>query len=392
MPNSTDPPSGAAIPPIIVSHPREPGMFTGNDGVDADEWIRMFERVSRLNRWDPTVMLANAACCLKGTALTWYDTNEETLTSWDVFKEKLRAAFGNAPHHQLAAKNDLASRVQSSTESYSAYIHDVLALCVKVDRAMPEEEKVGHILKGIADDAFNLLVFKNSSNVDDIIAECRRLEQAKSRRIAKNFVRLPNTAATSSCDDVLLRPRDVAPPAPPETLTRIIRREIEAMSPAPLTTPSGDSPSISVIQAVVRQELDNLGLHPVCAMNRQDVYPVLQSPAPIYHTTPRRFRNPAAWRTPDDRPICFCCHRIGHVSRYCRNRPYDAVRTSYYTSRRPENAPRRFSPDRDTNSADAPASFTRLSRSSSPHRRQSLSPEARRATSPSRPGRLFPEN
>lgn len=91
--------------------------------------------------------------------------------------------------------------------------------------------------------------------MDDIIAEYRRLEQAKSHRIYKTFVRLPNTAATSSCEDLLLRSREVTPTDPPETLTRVIRRELEAMSPAPLQAQCSDDPSIYAIQAVVRQEL-----------------------------------------------------------------------------------------------------------------------------------------
>lgn len=31
-----------------------------------------------------------------------------------------------------------------------------------------------------------------------------------------------------------------------------------------------------------------------------------------------RYRNPADWRTRDDRPICFYCGRIGHISCHCR--------------------------------------------------------------------------
>lgn len=115
------------------------------------------------------------------------------------------------------------------------YILDVLALCSKVDPSMPESDKVWHILKGIADDAFNLLICEDCTTVDSVLKECRRFEEAKCRRIAHQFIRLPHTAATSSCADVATPPRPPPtrdPPTHTDPLTRIVRREIEAMAPA----------------------------------------------------------------------------------------------------------------------------------------------------------------
>lgn len=43
---------------------------------------------------------------------------------------------------------------------------------------MSEEVKVARILKGIAYDAFHLLICENCTAVDVIIKECRQFEQA----------------------------------------------------------------------------------------------------------------------------------------------------------------------------------------------------------------------
>ncbi|XP_077492086.1 uncharacterized protein LOC144102800 [Amblyomma americanum] len=222
--------SQSAMPSLVLSSPRDPGTFSGTDNVDVDDWINMYEPVSTYNRWDPTLMLANVIFYLKDTARVWYETREDDLTRWDVYKQKLRELFGRPLGRTLAAKRELASRAQTSTESNVSYIQDMLALCHKVDNNMPESDKVGHVLKGIADDAFNLLVCKNCTTVEGIIKECRRFEEAKGRRISQPYTRLPNTAATSSCEDLLHRQT----PAPPENVTRIIRSELEAMSPASL--------------------------------------------------------------------------------------------------------------------------------------------------------------
>lgn len=73
------------------------------------------------------------------------------------------------------------------------YIQDVLALCQQVNDRMSEADKVSHILKGIANDAFHLLVYEACSTIDDIIMEYNR-EEAKSRRVMQQFVQLFNTA------------------------------------------------------------------------------------------------------------------------------------------------------------------------------------------------------
>lgn len=72
---------------------------------------------------------------------------------------------------KMSANKMLASRAQTSTESY---IEDVISLCRRVNAEMPEADKGGHILKGVAEDAFSLLICKNHSTVDAIIKECRR--------------------------------------------------------------------------------------------------------------------------------------------------------------------------------------------------------------------------
>lgn len=115
----------------------------------------------------------------------------------------MRELFGNSVGRQLAAKEELASRAQSSPEPYIPHIQDVLALCSKVGPRMLEADKVDHVLKSIADDGFHLLIYKDCSTIDSILnKECRRFEEAKCRRTAHQFARLSHTAATSSCQDV----------------------------------------------------------------------------------------------------------------------------------------------------------------------------------------------
>lgn len=369
----------SAPQPIVVVQPRDPGPFNGTSGIDVDDWLVQYERVSSSNHWGPTLMLANIIFYLHGTAKLWYETHQEELTSWDVCKQKLRYLFGKPIGRQVAAKKELATRAQTSTEPYIAYIQDVLALCRKVDKDMLDEDKVGHILKGIADDAFNFLLCKDCSTVESVIEACRRFEQAKSRRIVHRFDRLPNTAATSSCEDL---PTLHQPPAP-ENVTRIVRRELEAMAPAmsSVSAPGHNLDAVSMIQAVVRQEIANMGISPPHqnAPATSSSAPVVAAATPNRTFAPRR--NPAEWRTHDDRPICFTCHRIGHIARHCRSRWTSSPRPSFYDWRpRSERAPYAPSYRAETGAEHNPE--RRTSRSPSPVRRQSRSPQPRRSRSP----------
>lgn len=87
-------------------------------------------------------------------AKVWFETHEEELPSWDICKEKLGKFFGRPVGHQLAAKKELAACAQTSTKPYMSYMRDILSLCHGADTQMTGPDKVGHGLKGIADDAF----------------------------------------------------------------------------------------------------------------------------------------------------------------------------------------------------------------------------------------------
>ncbi|XP_077506801.1 uncharacterized protein LOC144116014 [Amblyomma americanum] len=312
-------PAESPTPTAVVAEPRDPGTFCVTDDVDVENWLAMFERVSNHNRWDETLILANVIVYLAGTARVWFETHEEDLTSWGTCKQKLRDLFGKPIGRKFGAKKDLATRAQSSTESYISYIQYVLALCRKVDSAMSEAEKVGHILKGIADDAFNLLLCKDCATVDSVLQVYRQFEQAKQRRIAHRFDRLPNTAATSSCEDL----PTVQQPSNPANITRIVRRELEAMTPVAFA-PQPPPATIALIQAVVHQEFANVGLNsglPYALPCTPTIAPLVAAASPTPATPPRyHYRNPADWRTSDDRPICFTCSPVDHISRHCHSR------------------------------------------------------------------------
>ncbi|XP_072143149.1 uncharacterized protein [Dermacentor andersoni] len=383
--------AGPTAPVVTVAQHRDPGVFSGLEGQDVDEWLKLYQHASANNRWDPTITLANVIFYLGGTPRVWYQTHDEEISSWDSFKEKLRALFGDPTGRKVAARKALASRVQTSTEPYVSYIFDVLALSRKADDAMSESDKVSHVLKGIADDAFNLLVFGNVTTTDAIIKECRRLEQAKSRRITHHITRLPNTAATSTCEG---RSRQATTC---DKVTRIVRRELEAAcSPAFSTTPP-DLPAttIAMIQAVVRQEFENMGLNSMCSTSQPSV--------PQFSTGPPRPRQSFSATSRRNRPIgvplmtdqsaftavASATSLVTATTDGLRLLGHTPPLTTYSCTFGP-SVP--YATRREPTAADAPAPNLRYSCSPSPRRRQSRSPQPRHFSSPPITSRAQPEN
>lgn len=94
---------------------------------------------------------------------------------------------------QLLVKKTLATHLQYETELHVAFMQDALSLCQIKDPYMPHSTTVEQILKGIADEAFHLVVFRKCATVGNVVDECRHFELSKSRFIIPNLQRLAST-------------------------------------------------------------------------------------------------------------------------------------------------------------------------------------------------------
>ncbi|XP_077564585.1 uncharacterized protein LOC144180052 [Haemaphysalis longicornis] len=200
--------------------PREPRMFTGNADEDVEEWLTHNRRVSRYNRWGTAAQLSNVVFSLDETALTWFENNESKLTTWGRFVEEISARFGDSVGKKKQAEQTLLHRAQVPGETCTTYIEQVLKLCRLVDPQMSEDDKVGHLLKGIAEDVYNFLIGREKlESASDVVQHCRTFEALKKRRITPKFGRLANVTTVASVN--VTPPPDFA-----ETIRRIVREEL----------------------------------------------------------------------------------------------------------------------------------------------------------------------
>ncbi|UYV84941.1 hypothetical protein LAZ67_X004064, partial [Cordylochernes scorpioides] len=300
----------AQVPSAYFSlqQPKCPSTFSGDGSEDSQRWLKDYKRIAQYNRWDNPMCLANAIFFLAGTARQWYENNEDVLTSWEVFQRALGETFGQQEEEIKKAEALLKIRAQKANESSESYIQDVLYLCQLIDPRMDNETKLGHLMKGVAEDVYQILIARDVDNVEQFLSQCRKIELLKKRRITtKKFERLPNVTSMACEEDELS-----------SLIRRIVQEEVQRAFSQPMHTTDS-------LEEIIREEVKK-NLAPI---SRTTTSPMMKQPrpAPTYDQAGRTFYNSSAslpkareWRTPDDRPVCFHCGRPGHVVRYCRER------------------------------------------------------------------------
>lgn len=162
---------------------RDPTIFSGTDENDVEDWLTSYERVSVYNKWDDVTKLNNVIFYLAGVANLWYRNHEADIQTWSIFKTKFADVFGRPAVRQLRAEQRLRERSQQASESFTSYIEDVVDLCKRVNARMSEADKIQHILKGIDDDAFQMLLARDLRTVAEVVTLCQSFEQLRKQRI-----------------------------------------------------------------------------------------------------------------------------------------------------------------------------------------------------------------
>ncbi|UYV61807.1 K02A2.6-like, partial [Cordylochernes scorpioides] len=312
---------GTQVSNYVVQHlPRNPSIFSGEDGEDLQKWLKGYARVAKYNHWDETLCLTKVYFYLSGTALKWFENNEESIQTWKEFTSQLENVFGKKENSKLQAEKKLKTRAQLKGESTECYIQDLLCLCKEVDPQMSEEDKISHLMKGIAEELYQALLPRDVQSTEQFIIECRRVEALRCRRVTPTrYERLPNVA--SLCD------QDAG-----EDLSTMIRQIVCEEVQRALGSPR-EEPKNATIEEIVKEEIGRT-LAPISKSRRSppqkerprqflntrcEAKTIRPHPEPRYLKQGGR-RDTNDWRTTEGRPICFYCGRPGHVVRYCRDR------------------------------------------------------------------------
>ncbi|UYV62467.1 EPM2AIP1 [Cordylochernes scorpioides] len=378
--------AGTQVSNYVVQHlPRNPSIFSGEDGEDLQKWLKGYARVAKYNHWDETLCLTKVYFYLSGTALKWFENNNESIQTWKEFTSQLENVFGKKENSKLQAEKKLKTRAQLKGESTEFYIQDVLCLCKEANLQMSEEDKISHLMKGIAEELYQALLPRDVQSTEQFITECRRVEALRCRRVTPTkYERLPNVA--SLCDQDY--GEDLS-----SLIRKIVREEIKQVLDSP-----HEEPKIAVIEDLVREEIvktlaprSKPTISPPQATRpepntRYEAQTIRPHPEPHYRKQGRRC-DTNEWRTTEGKPICFYCGRPGHVVRYCRDRKRhnEERRNEYF--RRKKDAKEFYNSQTKSQEPNDESSRKNFSRYRSPtpytgRNRQNFSPARRSSWSP----------
>ncbi|GBN11433.1 hypothetical protein AVEN_211794-1 [Araneus ventricosus] len=244
---------------------------------------------------------------------------------------------------------------------------------------MTEDQKVSHLMKGVAEDLYQVLINREVCAVHQFVTCCRQVDAMSKRRVVKpRYERLPNVTPISAANE-----EDLS-----DMIRRIFREEIQKIMPQ-IATCTDDGPD--GLESIIREEV------------RSSLAPLTRNePAPSPYTSKTRTdqsfwrprqrlqqdgrRNPQdvgrktdLWRTSDNVPICFHCGRPGHVTRYCLDsrRVFNEARL-----RRQSDQYQRWDSDSVSDVGRDPESNYQRFRSASPYPRRN--PQRRQSRSPAR--------
>lgn len=356
--------------------------------------------VSKHNKWDDAHKLTNVIFYLTDVARLWFRNHSPDLTTWSAFRTAFVELFGRPELRKLRAEQRLRGRAQRSGESYTSYIEDVVALCRRINQSMAEAEKIKHILKGVSDDAFQMLIAKDPQTVAEVIQLCQSYDELwkqrdTTRRASASGETIAALTSTGLAQDhaalfqeikqfvreevarqLSLLPciPDRAPSTLPTSIQRVVREQVAEVLPA-APAPPVTAPLTYAEALVTPRRLP--AANPYVPPN-----PFVSSPQPVHQTT-RPLSRPAPhfpnpWRTPDNRPICYACGFPGHVARFCRRRElmqHDDMRPHDYDFA-PRSQTASSGPHVTTDFSSTRRNY-HARRSPSP-RRRSLSPMLRR--------------
>lgn len=407
--------SATPSPPTVMCsggiRERDPPGFNGADENDAEDWLASFERVSTHNQWNEAMKLSKVSFSLHAVAELWYGNNAHRFKTWADFKADFLFTFGRPAVRKLHAEQRLRERAQRAGETFTSYIEDVVDLCKRINSNMTEHDKVKHILKGIDDDAFQMLLAKNPQTVSDIISNCLSYEELRKERALtrRKVMHEPLASLATDANEN---------PAMLQHIQQLVREEVaRQLSLLPYTEPPR-SPLAATVRHVIQEQVAE-GLpcvrpHPPVAApltyadNTARPFADVAAPRIFHDATPTPYAEVAArprvsfpmaappittvrpsprsgyqagnpWRTADNRPICFSCCVPGHVARYCRRNmvPPRGIPPNSYRSSPPFNVP----PTRPLLESDPSDHRDFNNRRSMSPRRRSLSPMRRRPAS-----------
>ena len=141
----------------------KPPIFRGLEGDDPNEWVERYEEAAAINNWDNAAKAANMIRSLEGPARKWYlniarpdhwdDDVQQVQGGPDVVTPGVKSIFFQYFQPEDFGRDleeRLRRRVQGPNEPILHYYFAILDMCRMLDPNMADDDKVRHLMRGVA--------------------------------------------------------------------------------------------------------------------------------------------------------------------------------------------------------------------------------------------------
>ncbi|GBN83028.1 hypothetical protein AVEN_62825-1 [Araneus ventricosus] len=137
-----------------------------------------------------------------GTARLWFENNEDKFRTSSDFGKLFEETFLRPEDLKSFTEGLLRTRSQCPGETYESYVQDEFSLCRRVTKSMTEDQKVSHLMKGVDEDLYQVLINREVCTVDQFVTCCLEVDGMSKRRIIKpRYERLPNVTHISTANE-----------------------------------------------------------------------------------------------------------------------------------------------------------------------------------------------
>lgn len=307
---------------------RDLPTFSGQSHEDANDFLLKLERCGVAYGWTDAEYLKYMSLTMEKSALRWFDANK-TVQTFSEMKKKFLETFGRSQvDYDLLGE----SGKMAINEDPLAYIFHVLRYVKAISPNATEPEQVNKLFEGLPPHLKACFVRDRPTTVElfterlkDVAREYAYKQKALFQENLLNPYALSNPYGTVTPS---LFPYGnnftLSNPYGAVTSSSLPSGSNYKLSYQPVVTPafanvpasgsSNNSAREQSSESALRNQVDNLTNQLQTLMQNQGPTP------PRNPNIEQTGSNVNSSRTPDGRPICFTCRRVGHVQRFCRFR------------------------------------------------------------------------
>jgi hypothetical protein len=115
---------------------------------------------------------------LDGPALSWFRSKREQFTSYTDVVTALRDDF-DIPDLDFKLLQEIRSRTQARDESIVSFVSVVLGMFERLNKKVPEEERLDILTRNIRPDYSRELALQDVTSISQLTSLCKRIELAK---------------------------------------------------------------------------------------------------------------------------------------------------------------------------------------------------------------------